>query len=147
MHDRHRKSSDSRAQRRIERRSVDSHTIGVGPVKHHELLAIGRSRFHKFGHSDIVGVISKSYILNITHYNVYILQRRRRKRLLLPRPIKRAYRQTGAFISGIAHLGAGIGSASEAMLRCIQNPDIDPGINHHIECMAAVGHYSGMIAE
>ena len=70
MHGGDGEASYARLECHVQDGTIDIHAVGVGPVEHHELLAIGHCGIHQVDHRYIVGVEPQAYVLNIGHDDV-----------------------------------------------------------------------------
>ena len=94
----------------------------IGPVQHQDLnpgLAAGAHHQAQRGDE---GVAAYPDILDVVHHHVDILEHRRRR---LPRaPIKGEYRQPGFGVRAALYVVAGVGIATDAVLRTIERHQI-----------------------
>ena len=131
----------------IERRTGDPHAPErIGPVQHHEFLALLRTRFHGEGHGADVSIAAAADILKIEHHHVDVGQHRGRG--LAGFPVEAVGWETGDGIAAGSDVNAGLFLAVQTVLRGIKRGEIPPQrpLQHHAGRRAIPGR-TGLVQD
>ena len=118
----------------------------IGPVQHHEGLALLRSRLHRQGHGVDVGVEARPDILNVIHQHIDVFEHFRGR--LVGLAVEAEDRNILQGIDFRVDLAAGFLLAADAVLRPEQGGDGHPGHRHeHIGDVPALGVVGGVVGD
>ena len=129
----------------VENRAIYIEAVGIGAVEDNHQLIVFRASLHHAAHGDVIGVKTKSYILNI--YNEHIK---------LPHGfvgwahalavVEREDGHSGLFVYRVAHFIARTGRAPKTMFGGENGRHVHAGFNKAVKSMNAAS-YTRMVAQ
>ena len=106
--------SHARLVAHVQQRAVDIEAVGIGPVKNDHQLMVQGALVHEANHGDVVGIETKSYVLNISDNHVNA-GHRDRIGYASPAAIQRNNGHTGLRVNAAGHVFARIGRAAKTV--------------------------------
>ena len=107
--------------------------------EHYHLPARLSAAVHQPQHTDIIGVEAQSYILYVNHQHVEVMH----DGIARPRAasvVERAYGDACGLVHRTAHVLAGIGRATEPVLRRENHSHVDTVLQHQVEGVFLTHH-------
>ena len=124
----------------------------IGPVEHHEFLALLGTSLHAHPHGGIEGVAAAPDVLNVVDQHVDVLEHLGRGLVRLA--VERVHLHAGFGVDLVAHRIAGVGVAAHAMLGAVERHQFHTGsliedVNCRLEIVVdstGIGHQPHALA-